>query len=71
MCEGRKRENQSRVSALKITRQSMIYCRSGNVHVKNNAVKNFRGVKFSQFCSVHEILLTVDGYNMDERLKHS
>ena len=31
-CEGGKRENQSRVSALKTTRQSMVYYRSGNVH---------------------------------------
>ena len=32
-CEGGKRENQSRVSAFKTTRQSMVYCRSGNVHL--------------------------------------
>ena len=29
-------------------------------------VKNFRGVKFSRFCSIREIFLTVDGYDVDE-----
>ena len=33
-------------------------------------VKNFRVVKFSRFRSIHEIL-TIDDYNMDERLKIS
>ena len=30
-------------------------------------VKNFHGVKCSQFCSIREIFLTVDGYDVDER----
>ena len=29
---------------------------------------NFRGVKFSWFCAIREISLTVDGYNVDEHL---
>ena len=32
-------------------------------------VKNFHGVKFLQFRSIHEIFLTVDDYNKDERLE--
>ena len=34
-------------------------------------VKNFRVVKFSWFHSIHEIFLTVDYCNMDERLESS
>ena len=34
-------------------------------------VKNFRVVKFSRFHSIHEIFLTVDYCNMDERLESS
>ena len=30
---------------------------------------NFRGVKFLRFRSIREIFLTVDGYNVDERLE--
>jgi len=32
-------------------------------------VKNFCGVKFSQFHLIREIFLMVDSYNVDERLK--
>ena len=32
-------------------------------------VKNFRGVKFSRFLLIHEIFLTVDGYDVDEHLE--
>ena len=34
-------------------------------------VKNFHVVKFSRFCSIREIFLTVDYCNMDERLESS
>ena len=34
-------------------------------------VKNFRVVKFSRFCSIHEKFLTVDGCNVDEHLASS
>ena len=34
-------------------------------------VKNFRVIKFLQFRSIREIFLTVDDYNMDERLESS
>ena len=34
-------------------------------------VKNFLVVKFSQFCSIREIFLTVADYNMDEHLESS
>ena len=30
---------------------------------------NFRGVNFLRFRSIREIFLTVDGYNVDERLE--
>ena len=32
-------------------------------------MKNFHGVKCSQFCSIREIFLMVDGYNVDERIE--
>ena len=47
------------------------YRRSGNFHVKNNSRENFRVVKFSRSRSIHEIFLTVDDCNMDERLESS
>ena len=31
--------------------------------------KNFRGVEFSRFRSIHEIFLVVDSYNVDECLE--
>ena len=31
-----------------------MYRRSGNFHIKNNSRKNFHGVKFLRFCSIHE-----------------
>ena len=34
-------------------------------------VKNFRVIKFLRFRSIHEIFLTVDNCNMDERLENS
>ena len=34
-------------------------------------VKNFRVIKFSRFCSIHEIFLTVDDCNMDKCLESS
>ena len=34
-------------------------------------VKNFCGVKFSWFCSIHEIFLKVDDCNMNKRLENS
>ena len=46
-----------------------MYHRSGNFHVTNNSHEKFRAVKFSQFCSIRKNFLTVDDYNMDERLK--
>ena len=47
------------------------YRRSGNFCVKNNSSENFRAIKFSRFCSIREILLTVDDCSMDERLESS
>ena len=32
-------------------------------------VKKFHGVKFSRFRSIREFFLTVDGYDVDERLE--
>ena len=46
------------------------YRRSGNFHIKKIHVKNVR-VKFSRFCSICEIFLKVDDYNMDEHLESS
>ena len=37
--------------------------------LKKKLRENFRGVKFSQFRLICEIFLTVDGYNVDERLE--
>ena len=34
-------------------------------------MKNFRVIKFSQFCLIREIFLTVDGCDKDERLESS
>ena len=45
--------------------------RSGNSHVKYNLHKHFYGVKFSRFCSICEIILAVNGCNMDKRLESS
>ena len=42
-----------------------------NFHVKIIDVKKFHGVKFSQFCSIREIFLMVDGSKRDEHLKCS
>ena len=39
------------------------YHRLGSFHIKNNSWD-----KFSWFCAIHEISLTVDGYNVDEHL---
>ena len=47
------------------------YRRSVNFHVKNNLRENFCGVKFSRFHSLCAIFLTVNDYNMDERLESS
>ena len=47
------------------------YRRSGNYHVQKIRVKNFRFVKFLQFRSICKKFLTVDDYNMDERLESS
>ena len=46
-----------------------MYRKSGNFHIKNNSRENFRVVKFSRFRSICEIFLTVDNYNMNERLE--
>ena len=46
-----------------------LYCKSGNFHVKNDSRKKIRGIKFLCFCSIREIFVTVDGYNMDECLE--
>ena len=45
--------------------------RSGNFHVKNNLHEKFRVVKFLRSRSIHEKFLTVDDYNVDERLESS
>ena len=42
-----------------------------NFHVKIIDVKKFRGVKFSQFCSICEMFLMVDGSKRNEHLKCS
>ena len=34
-------------------------------------MKMFRGVKFLWFCLIHKTFITVDNYNMDERLEDS
>ena len=39
--------------------------------IKIICIKNFRGVKISQFHSILEVFLTVDSYNMDEHLESS
>ena len=39
--------------------------------VKIIRVKNFRVIKFSRFRLIHNIFLTVNGCNMDERLESS
>ena len=46
------------------------YCRSGIFMLKIIRAKNVHVAKFSQFCSIHEIL-TVNSCNMDERLESS
>ena len=45
--------------------------RSWNFHVKNKLRENFRVVKFSRFRSIREIFLTVDNYNILERMESS
>ena len=48
-----------------------VYCRLGNFHVKNNSCKKFPWCEIFVVCSICEIFLTVDGYNMDEHLERS
>ena len=58
-----------RQSHLRFLQGTVTYCRLGNFHIKNDSCENFRVVKFSRFRSIPKIFLTVDNYNMDERLE--
>ena len=48
-----------------------IYHRLENFRVKNSSCKNFSWFKIFAACLICEVLLTVDGYNMDIRLELS
>ena len=66
MLENRVPEAESRMQ--NNTYLNNTYCRSGNFRLKNNLHENFC-VNFSQFRSIRNFFLTVDNYNMDERLE--
>ena len=54
-----------------VLQRPYIYHRSGNFVLKIIRVENFRVNKFSRFCSISKITLTVNGYYVDEHLESS